>query len=137
MLFESVISGLWTRAAERVTSSRGPVFLGCLLLMAGHGAMAATLNDISFDALPGERVQVTLSLSEPVSEPLSFAIDEPARVALDFPGVSLSAGRTTQAIGVGMARSVTAVEGGDRTRVVLNLIKLVPYTVRPTATGSY
>jgi type IV pilus assembly protein PilQ len=69
-------------------------------------------------------------LSGPVDEPLSFAIDEPARVALDFPGVSLNLPRKTENIGVGMARSVTAVEAGGRSRVVLSLVKLVPYSIK-------
>jgi len=65
-----------------------------------------------------------------VAEPLTFAIDNPARVALDFNGVGLELPKRTQTIGVGMARSVTAVEAGGRTRVVVNLIKLVPYTIK-------
>ncbi len=92
-------------------------------------AQNVTLDSISYSSLPGERVRVHLSLSEPAKEPLSFAIDDPARVALDFPGVTVNLPRKTQTIGVGMARSVTAVEAGGRTRVVLNLIKLVPYTM--------
>jgi type IV pilus assembly protein PilQ len=89
-----------------------------------------TLDKISFSTLPGDRVQVVLEMSGPVDEPLSFAIDEPARVALDFPGVSLNLPRKTEDIGVGMARSVTAVEAGGRSRVVLSLVKLVPYTIK-------
>jgi type IV pilus assembly protein PilQ len=89
-----------------------------------------TLDKISFSTLPGDRVQVVLDMSGPVDEPLSFAIDEPARVALDFPGVSLNLPRKTENIGVGMARSVTAVEAGGRSRVVLSLVKLVPYTIK-------
>jgi type IV pilus assembly protein PilQ len=89
-----------------------------------------TLDKISFSTLPGDRVQVVLEMSGPVDEPLSFAIDEPARVALDFPGVSLNLPRKTEDIGVGMARSVTAVEAGGRSRVVLSLIKLVPYSIK-------
>jgi type IV pilus assembly protein PilQ len=88
-----------------------------------------TLDKISFSTLPGDRVQVVLDMSGPVDEPLSFAIDEPARVALDFPGVSLNLPRKTEDIGVGMARSVTAVEAGGRSRVVLSLVKLVPYAI--------
>ena len=88
-----------------------------------------TLDKISFSTLPGDRVQVVLDLSAPVDEPLSFAIDEPARVALDFPGVSLNLPRKSEDIGVGMARSVTAVEAGGRSRVVLSLVKLVPYAI--------
>lgn len=94
-----------------------------------HAQSGTTLDKISFSTLPGDRVQVVLDLSGPVAEPLSFAIDEPARVALDFPGVSLNLPRKTEDIGVGMARSVTAVEAGGRSRVVLSLVKLVPYAI--------
>ena len=73
---------------------------------------------------------IQLELSEPVSEPLSFAIDNPARLALDFANVELNITRKTQNIGVGMARSVAAVEAAGRTRVVLNLVKLVPYELQ-------
>jgi type IV pilus assembly protein PilQ len=95
-----------------------------------HAQQGATLDGVDFAQLPGNRVQVQLTLSQPVAdEPLSFAIDNPARIALDFPGVKLNLDRRTENIGVGMARSVTAVEASGRTRVVLNLIKLVPYEV--------
>jgi len=91
---------------------------------------AGTLDGISFAQLPGNRVQVQLTLSQAAGDdPLSFAIDNPARIALDFPGVKLNLARRSENIGVGMARSVTAVEASGRTRVVLNLIKLVPYSV--------
>jgi type IV pilus assembly protein PilQ len=120
-------------ARRRARARNGAGRLGALLLAAAltllwlPAAQAQTLRDISFVELPGERVQIQLQLSEPVDEPLSFAIDNPARIALDFPGVTLATDRRTQSIGVGMARSVTAVEAGGRTRVVLNLVALVPY----------
>jgi len=100
------------------------------LIPANAGAASATLDAVSFAKLPGDRVQVRLKLSAPVQEPLSFAIDNPARVALDFPDVSLNLATKTQQIGVGMARSISAVEAAGRTRVVLNLIKLVPYKLK-------
>ncbi|MDX1514571.1 MAG: type IV pilus secretin PilQ [Gammaproteobacteria bacterium] len=103
----------------------------CLLTaQAVHAQSGVTLNEISYSSLPGDRVQVELQLSGPVDEPLSFAIDNPARVALDFPGVSLNLAHKTADIGVGMARSVTAVEAAGRTRVVLSLVKLVPYSLK-------
>jgi type IV pilus assembly protein PilQ len=108
------------------------VTLAAVLLVPWQVAaqQGATLDDINFAQLPGNRVQVQLTLSQPMGdEPLSFAIDNPARIALDFPGVKLNLDRRTANIGVGMARSVTAVEASGRTRVVLNLIKLVPYEV--------
>ena len=96
-------------------------------IVTSTAVFATTLDSVSFSKLPGDRVQIRLELSESVDKPLSFAIDNPARVALDFPGVSLELAEKTQNIGVGMARSVTAVEAGGRTRVVLNLVQLVPY----------
>jgi type IV pilus assembly protein PilQ len=104
--------------------------LGLLLGLVSPGGSAQTLDDMSYSSLPGDRVQVKLTLSEPVPSPLSFAVDNPARVALDFPGVGLKLEQKSQSIGVGMARGVTAVEAGGRTRVVLNLVKLVPYDVK-------
>ena len=102
-----------------------------LSLLASSGVLyAASLDDISYTSLPGDRVQLKLMLSEPVSsEPLSFTIDNPARIALDFPGTDLNLANKNQTIGVGNAESVTAVEADGRTRVVLNLVQLVPYTV--------
>ena len=99
------------------------------LLLAPWQAQAqdATLDNMSFAQLPGNRVRVELTLSRAVEDPLSFAIDSPARIALDFPSVKLNLAKRTENIGVGMARSITAVEASGRTRVVLNLIKLVPY----------
>jgi len=103
-----------------------------LLLAASHAfaQSGVTLDDITYAALPGDRVQVELKLSGRVDEPLSFAIDNPARVALDLPGVNLNLSRKTSDINVGMARSVTAVEAAGRTRVVLNLVKMVPYSLK-------
>ena len=92
---------------------------------------AVTLDDISYSVLPGERVQLKIELSEAMQgEPLSFTIDNPARIALDFPNTSLGSGVSkNQSIDVGVAHSVSAVEAAGRTRVVLNLVKSVPYEV--------
>ena len=99
------------------------------LAFASSSQAAGTLDQINFLQLPGEQIRVELSLSEAVAAPLNFAIDNPARIALDLPGIKLNLTRRTKNIGIGMARSVTAVEAAGRTRVVLNLIKLTPYKV--------
>lgn len=93
-------------------------------------ANAVTLDDISYSSLPGDRVQLTVELSEALpEEPLNFTIDNPARIALDFPGTTLNLAQKTQSIGIGVAHSVTAVEASGRSRVVLNLVNSVPYEV--------
>ena len=53
--------------------------------------------------------------------PTGFAIQSPARIALDFPGATNAIGRSTVDINQGNLRSVNVVQAGDRTRLVLNL----------------
>ncbi len=93
-------------------------------------AHAASLDDVSFASLPGDRVQIKLMMSEPLSsDPLNFTIDNPARIALDFPGVDLNLPSKSKNIGLGMANSLNAVEAGGRTRVVINLTSSVSYSI--------
>ena len=105
-----------------------------LILMAlSHGVLGATvsLDKVSTTALPGERVQVRLELSAPpAKEPVNFSVDRPARIALDLADTRLNLPAKNQTINLGAAQSISAVEAGDRTRVVLNLTRMVPYDVR-------
>ena len=103
------------------------------LLLAGGSVIARaadttnTLQAIDFAGLPGNKTQITLTLSNPAPAPLSFTIDNPARIALDFPATSNALQQRSQAIGIGMAESLTAIEAQGRTRVVVNLTEMVPY----------
>ena len=40
--------------------------------------------------LPGQQVQVTMRLSGPAPQPLSFTIDNPARISFDLPNTTLA-----------------------------------------------
>ena len=86
------------------------------------------LEDISFASIPGDKIQVVLKFSESAPDPGSFTIDSPARIALDFPDTKVTLKDKRQTIGIGLARSITAVEAGGRTRVVLNLTSLTNYS---------
>lgn len=103
--------------------------LGCLLVMSASAYAAATLDNISYSTLPGNKVLVRLNMSGDVGDPISFTTDDPARIALTFSDTTSKLAKKNQPIGVGVARSVTAVEAGGRTRVVLNLVRLVPYNI--------
>lgn len=104
----------------------------CLLCLPSLAwAQSRTLEDISYSALPGDRVEIKLNLSQPVTEePMNFTINNPARLALDFPDTSLNLDKKTVDVGVGMLQSIAAVEASGRTRVVLNLIQSVPYELQ-------
>lgn len=90
-----------------------------------------SLDAVTFTTLPGDEVQIRLQLSSPLArDPLTFTIDNPARIALDLPETRINLSAKHRAIGIGPAQSVSTVEAGGRTRVVLNLVRLVPYQLR-------
>ena len=98
--------------------------------LAVFSANVVTLDKINTSSLPGERVQIKLVFSEIVpNEPLSFSVDNPARVVLDLPNISLNLSKKSQTIGIGMANSLNAVEAKGRSRVVINLTRSVSYSV--------
>jgi len=105
------------------------LFLAACLWLMGTSSYAAdnSLQDISVSSMPGDRVQITLSLSNPASNPLSFTIDNPARIALDLPNTANKLSKRNIPIGIGMAKSINSVEARGRTRVVINLSQLVSY----------
>jgi type IV pilus assembly protein PilQ len=51
--------------------------------------------------------------------PAGFAIQAPARIALDIPGASNGLGRSSVEVNQGNLRSLNVVTAGDRTRLVL------------------
>jgi len=88
------------------------------------------LQAIDVQALAGKQVQLTLRLSGPAPEPLSFTIDKPARISLDLPGTGLALPARRIDVRQGGIDTVLAAEANGRTRVVLNLDQLQPYQTR-------
>jgi type IV pilus assembly protein PilQ len=110
--------------------SRSSLVFTCLIFFNVPASAEVSLDDISYSALPGDKVQLSLQFSEALSEePVNFTIDNPARIAIDLPNVSLNLDDKSQSIGIGMAHSVAAVEAAGRTRVVVNLVNSVSYDV--------
>ncbi|MEY6431553.1 type IV pilus secretin PilQ [Thioalkalicoccus limnaeus] len=100
-----------------------------MLAVVGSAQAAPVLQDVAFSALPGNRVQIDLTLSATTSPPEHFATESPARIALDFPGVSNGLAVRTIPIQLGAVHSLSAVEASGRTRVVVNLDESMPYQV--------
>jgi type IV pilus assembly protein PilQ len=88
------------------------------------------LEAIDVQPLPGQQVQVTMRLSGPAPQPLSFTIDNPARISFDLPGATLALPSRRIDVHTSGLDSILAAETKDRTRLVLNLDKLVPYDTR-------
>ena len=115
--------------------SRLGIFLSAVLL--SPGLLAANLQALDVAALPGDRVELKLTFDEPVVAPRGYTIEQPARIALDLPGVSNGLGAKNRELGVGNARSVTVVEAKDRTRLIINLTNLAPYSTRVVGNDLY
>ncbi|HEY1773522.1 MAG TPA: type IV pilus secretin PilQ [Gammaproteobacteria bacterium] len=89
------------------------------------------LQSVSATKLAGDRVQITLTLaSPPASTPLSFTVNQPARIALDLPDTRLALTTHKTDVQAGMVNSIVTAEAAGRSRVVINLTALVPYTTQ-------
>jgi type IV pilus assembly protein PilQ len=74
------------------------------------------------------KVIVKLTLKEALkSQPGSFTVANPARIAFDLPKTVNGLGRNSQNIGEGELVSMNMVQAGERTRMVLNLRRSVSY----------
>ena len=105
----------------------------CLLLAFAYGTAATaaenTIKSVQYSTLPGNRLQIALELSDHAVEPLSFTIDNPARIAFDFADTASSLPKRSQPIGIGIAQSITTISTKTKTRVILNVTEVVPYQV--------
>jgi type IV pilus assembly protein PilQ len=104
--------------------------LGALASASAHAQDANRLEAIDVQTLPGQQVQLTMRLSGPAPEPLSFTIDNPARISFDLKDTVLALPSRRIDVRSAGLDSIVAAEAKDRARLVLNLDKLVPYQTR-------
>jgi type IV pilus assembly protein PilQ len=120
-----VMQGEWSRVLARIAISAA-VLLATLTTSAW--AQTNSIEAVSGSVQGGvEVIRIDLAQAMP-AVPTGFAIQTPARIALDFPGVTNSMGRSTVDLNLGNLRSANVVQAGDRTRVVLNLKTATAYT---------
>ncbi len=96
-----------------------------------------SLTDIEVHALPGNEIELRLVLSGPAPKPLTFTIDQPARIALDLADTGLALGSRRRDVNIGALDTILVAEAGGRTRVVLNLDNIVPYRTRVEGNSVY
>ena len=120
-----------TRRIIKINPGFSRLLLLVTVLFSTSSAAVAqnTLESVTYSTLPGNRLQIVLGMTQETAKPLSFTIDNPARIAFDFPGTSSNLPKRSQPIGVGIAQSITAITAKDKTRVILNLTEVVPYSV--------
>jgi type IV pilus assembly protein PilQ len=104
--------------------------LGTLTSGPALAADSTKLQAIDVMTLPGQQLQLTMRLSGPAAEPLSFTIDNPARISFDLPNTALALPSRRIEVKAAGLDTILAAEAKDRTRLVLNLDRLVPYETR-------
>jgi type IV pilus assembly protein PilQ len=101
-----------------------------LLLTAALAQAQVAIESVSGSLQSGVEV-VKIDLSEALGAmPAGFLIQSPARIALDFPDVISAIGRSTIEVNQGNLTSVSVVQAGSRTRVVINLKQSTTYTTQ-------
>jgi type IV pilus assembly protein PilQ len=109
------------------------LFIASLAILFGSATCEAeglTLQSVDFSSMQGDNLQLVLTLNGPAAAPRVFHTENPARIALDMPGVINGLEQKSIPVNVGGAQSIQAVEAAGRTRVVVNLAAMVPYTTR-------
>jgi len=122
-----------TTEIRRISNMAG--WLGALTLLSLASTVSAQeasqrLEAVDVAGQGGDRVVVYLRMSGPAAEPMSFAIDEPARISLDLAGTTLALPSRRTVVKQGPLDTVTVAEAQGRTRVVLNMDYMVPYQTR-------
>ncbi len=104
--------------------------LWIILFLSLGQAQARQLTGLDYSVMTGNTVQLTFTFDQPANEPRSFTIDQPARIALDFPDTSNGLKKRALRVGVGAVESIITAAAKGRTRVVLNLAHPTEYTTR-------
>jgi type IV pilus assembly protein PilQ len=89
-----------------------------------YAAAALAQNSIQAISVAGQQGQVVVKISlkePPANPPAGFSINNPPRIAFDFPNTVNSLGRAAQDVREGDLRSMNIVQVGERTRLVMNL----------------
>lgn len=98
--------------------------------LAGAAQAENVLEDVSYSALPGGKVELSLKFAQPVSAPQVFSTEAPPSIALDFPDTRNGLSKRRIDIGAGATSAVSAIEAAGRTRVVVDLFRAAGYDTR-------
>ena len=117
------------RAHRRRWPAALAVLVGAVSLVA-QAALAQVgtrLQKVELQPQPGEALEVRLVLDGPAPQPVTFSIDNPARIAVDLPGTTIALDSRRIDVGSGGVDTIVAAEASGRTRLVFNLDRMRPY----------
>jgi type IV pilus assembly protein PilQ len=107
--------------------------LNCLPISASaesQSGLANKIENLDFTSLAGGRVAIKVHTTQPMTNPpAGFTLNNPPRIALDFPGAMNGLSKNNLDVQQGVLKTVSLAEAKDRTRMVLNLSKAVAYNM--------
>ena len=104
--------------------------IAAFVAQAAWAQAALKLERVDVQPQPGDQVEVRLELDGPAPQPVTFTIDNPARLSVDLPGVDLALPSRRIDVNSGGVDTVVAAEASGRTRLVFNLDQMRPYQTR-------
>jgi len=125
-----------TGVVKTIMHNRGVVGL-LLAIFASVAQAVPSITDIEFSSRPGSKFEIRLDFDQVPPDINAYTIEKPARIAIDFPNTGSALDRKSYSLPYGNATGVVVLESGDRTRMVVNLIKLVPYETRVEGNSVY
>jgi type IV pilus assembly protein PilQ len=129
-----------TRQARR---RRRPAALIALAGVAAFIARTALAQDglllekVDVQPQPGQQVEVRLVLNGPAPQPVTFTVDNPARLSVDLPGATLALPSRRIDVNTGGVDTIVAAEASGRTRLVFNMDRMLPYQTRVSGDTVY
>jgi type IV pilus assembly protein PilQ len=98
-------------------------------LAAWSPAHAATLTGIDFAATPAGGVQLQIQADGALPPSKAFLISDPPRLVIDLPSADSAIAERTKKIDTGPVVAVAVVPGEGRTRLVVNLVEAVKWSM--------
>lgn len=97
------------------------MFAAALIFASAAVSASNRVEDISYASTPDGTTEITIKMSSPPLAPRAFATESPPRIAVDLEDTQNGLTERRINVGSGAAASVSAVEAGGKTRVVVEL----------------
>ncbi len=121
---------MWNKMARLRVATISLSLLLLLFQSAFVKAEGLTLSGVDVASVAGDKFQIQLEMSGPAIAPKVFQTDNPARIALDFPGVANGLDKKMYPINQGAVSSIYVAEAADRVRVVINLMESTAFDTK-------
>ncbi len=122
-------TNMWMSKILQATLLLSLTMFSGLLLAEDQSTLRNKIESIDYSSLPGGRVSIRVKTTLPLTNlPAGFTLNNPSRIALDFPQVGNGLAKSNITTDQGALKSITIAQGKERTRLVLNLSKNVGYS---------